>query len=88
MLIACHNEFKDDTDYPILKFAEPFYNKYNVDGIEELHITPERPKYMAQNPVKNDKIRQGSRERRAPKKYIGTDYVYFDITKRISEEWR
>ena len=88
VLINCHNEFKNDTDYPVLKFEESFYGKYTVEGVEELHIIPEKPKYMGQNPVKNDKIRQGTRERRAPKKYVGNDYVYFDITKRISKEWR
>ena len=88
VLIDCNNEFKNDADYPILKFEESFYGKYTVEGVEELHITPKKPKYMGQNPVKNDKIRQGTRERRAPKKYVGNDYVYFDITKRISKEWR
>ena len=87
VLINCHNEFKNDTDYPVLKFEESFYGKYNVDGIEELNITPEKPKYMGQNPVKNDKIRQGTRVREAPKRF-NEDYVYFDITKRISKEWR
>ena len=75
VLINCHNEFKNDTDYPVLKFEEPFYGKYTIEGIEELKITDKRPKYMAQNPVKNSKVRQGSRVKEAPKKYAGNDYI-------------
>ena len=43
VLINCHDEFKNDTDYPVLEFEESFYGEYTIEGIKEFKITEERP---------------------------------------------
>ena len=100
-LIACHNEYKKDTDYPITQFSNKgFYDYFYIDDIEELKIAKKRlgitetpPEYMGGEVriVNTVKVIEGGRSTRVgrqtvrPKKF--DDSEYFDPKKRVSKNW-
>ena len=95
-LIACHNEFKTDTDYPIIQFSNKgFYDYFYIDDIEEMKITKTRlgitdkpPSYMggSVNVPKVEGVRQSGRQKKMPEKF--KDYEFFDPKKRVSKNWK
>ena len=55
-LIATHKKFEKETDYPLLGFYKPFYNKFFIDGMEEVVLTEKPPSYL---PKEGQKTRSG-----------------------------
>ena len=48
-LIETHKRFDRDTDYPIVGFKKPFYNKFYIDNIEDIITSKITPKSMPQD---------------------------------------
>ena len=80
-LLKAHQHFKNETDYPILKFRKDFYGKFFIDDAEDydirkdLNIVKEPPKYM---PQEGQQTRSG---RVVKKNTKYKDSEYFDISK-------
>jgi len=83
-LIDCHNEYKEDTHPPILQFEKPKYDKFFIDGIENVKkrigIVEEAPSYLPENTT----TRSGRVVKKSSKL---KDYDYIDIKKRVRKKW-
>ena len=98
--MATHTEHKGLTEAPITEWKDSFYDRYFIDGVEELKITKKRlgitetpPSYMGGEikKVEDTTVIEGGRATRAgrrtvkPKKF--DDYEFFDPKKRVSKNW-
>ena len=99
-LIACHNENKAETDYPIIQFSNKgFYDYFYIDEIEEMKIAKTRLKIVEEVPsymgggvdipkvegAHKASVRKSGRVRKTPAKF--KDSVFFDISKSTSKNW-
>jgi hypothetical protein len=95
-LIATHNAFKADTDYPIMNFSRKlsggfltapnyFYNHFFIDDTEtiiiSLGITETPPSYL---PQEGAKTRSGRVIKVSSKL---KDVLHFDLKKKVSKSW-
>ena len=89
-----HEEYKGLTDLPITEWRDSFYDRYFIDGVEELKITKKRlgitetpPSYMggSADPPKIEGVRQSGRQKKMPAKF--KDYEFFDPKKRVGKNW-